>query len=402
MLNESQAVSEAALLNVNWKCGFEIELMAPPLLSREEFARAFATRIGGTCDRIFYPQSELSTRPNQPPFETLTLGFAVRSHENQLVAQFVDDVTLERDLDHNKMGREGWYRVLSPHSHILRLIDIHGSATSSLETVLQPLANLFSSKVEKGPQGLHQVRCASVTLALALPVVACRERACEVISAPLSTGHLRFLEEVVETAKHLNFFVPQESATHIHFEARKFEDIEKFRKLVAVLVVFRSHLRAQAQFNENCTRLGAWPADFLALALGELPTGCTWLDFKSQLSKTSVRKWCDFNILGILFDHLAKPTIEVRIIRTKLNAQWIFQQALFFASLFEKVLNLDDSHWHKVFPTLPLPAVRGGVLQGAWKQVFLHETTKGNSESAQHSSSPFGTAEMFAKLFKYD
>ena len=85
--------------DVQWRVGFEIELLAPRGASRRDLAEALAGLVGGKVQRIFYPQSELSQVPGMQAFENLTLGFDALDDEGELVARCVDDVTILEDLD---------------------------------------------------------------------------------------------------------------------------------------------------------------------------------------------------------------------------------------------------------------------------------------------------------------
>ena len=79
----------ASGVRLPWKTGFEIELLAPPGISREDIAQAVAKRIGGSAGRFFHPQSEPSKVPGHPVFENLTLGFRVLADDGQPYASFV-------------------------------------------------------------------------------------------------------------------------------------------------------------------------------------------------------------------------------------------------------------------------------------------------------------------------
>lgn len=81
---------------LNWQIGVEIELIAPRGLSRETLAQKLCP-ANGSIERFFYPQSEPSKIPNAPIFENLTLGFEVLDSQGNLIAQCVDDLTLQQD-----------------------------------------------------------------------------------------------------------------------------------------------------------------------------------------------------------------------------------------------------------------------------------------------------------------
>ena len=98
--------------DIDWKIGVEIELLAPKGASRETLAKRVAERVGGTVTRIFHPESETSALPGQPVFENLTLGFRVADARGNWVASFVDDLTLQRDLDKRHAPQPGWWPTM--------------------------------------------------------------------------------------------------------------------------------------------------------------------------------------------------------------------------------------------------------------------------------------------------
>lgn len=130
--------------------GVEIELLAPPGRSRHDLALAIATHRGGKIRRIFYPQSEPSKVPGTPVFENLTLGFVVEDAAGNPIAQCVDDLTLQADLNQQCPSRPGWYRIVSDDPRLLRLCTRHADPNAPLRSVLQPMADLFGTEVEHG------------------------------------------------------------------------------------------------------------------------------------------------------------------------------------------------------------------------------------------------------------
>lgn len=128
---------------LNWKVGFELELMAPPGASRRDIAERVAARVGGAATRIFHPESEHSKVPGTPVFENLTLGYRVTDAEGNWVASFVDDLTLQADFHKEAKPRPGWYRIVSDDARFLRLIERQCDPEAPLESVLDPIAELF-------------------------------------------------------------------------------------------------------------------------------------------------------------------------------------------------------------------------------------------------------------------
>ena len=152
--------------------GFEIELMAPPGGSREALARTVAARVGGSVERFFHPQSEPSRVPGTPTFENLTPGFRVRGADGAPHASFVDDIKLQHGLDKQRAASPGWYRIVSDDARLLQLVITQCDPLAPLTQVLEPLAALFCTGVERHPSGMVKVtdaRNASVALAASLP-----------------------------------------------------------------------------------------------------------------------------------------------------------------------------------------------------------------------------------------
>ncbi len=138
-------------LELDWPIGFEIELMAPIGSTREDLAMAIAQDWGGSVQRYFHLQSEFSKVPDTPVFDNLTLGFKVINPEGQWIASFVDDLTLQDDLDRSTKPKPGWYRIVSDDGRLLELICCQSNANNSLSEILEPIARLFDTKVSGGP-----------------------------------------------------------------------------------------------------------------------------------------------------------------------------------------------------------------------------------------------------------
>ena len=105
-----------------WKVGVELELLAPPGLSRLDLAQAYARTIGGRVEPFFHPQSEPSLADGVSVFENLTLGFRVKDLTGQWVASFVDDLTLQRDLNRQAPPLQNWFCIVSDDKRSLNLI----------------------------------------------------------------------------------------------------------------------------------------------------------------------------------------------------------------------------------------------------------------------------------------
>ncbi|WP_414586665.1 amidoligase family protein [Scytonema sp. PCC 10023] len=154
---------DTVMPSLNWKIGFEIELMAPLGLSRQDLAELIASVSNGLVRRVFHPQSEFSQVPGTPLFHNLTLGFEVLNQQGSLIARCVDDLTLVEDLDKTQQPKPGWYRIVSDDTRLLQLITGQADPGDPLTKVLKPIASLFATHLEEGPGGMVRVADSEVS-----------------------------------------------------------------------------------------------------------------------------------------------------------------------------------------------------------------------------------------------
>jgi len=251
-------------LETNWRIGYEVELLAPPGKSRRDLADAIATRNGGCVRRFFHPQSEPSKVVGRPIFHNLTQGFEVLDADGNWLASCVDDLTLQDDLDKSASPKEGWYRVVSDDERLLRLVCAQSDPEADLGDVVQTIAGLFQTDVETGPQGLLKVVDSHGTsVILGAPLPGERERACELVTAPLDSDHEVKLDEYLGIAAELGFSVAAEGATHLHFDADRLQSPITMINLVRILAIYGESLKAYVGTNPRCRRLGTWPPSLL-------------------------------------------------------------------------------------------------------------------------------------------
>lgn len=327
---------ERSPVRLAWKIGVEIELLAPLGRSRLDLAKALAKEFGGSVERFFHPQSEPSQVEGAPVFENLTLGFKVLDADGQLVASCVDDLTLQKDLERKHLPRPNWYRIVSDDSRMMRLIMRQANAADDCRQVLEPLARLFGSSLSVNPDGMVRLSDdTGMSVAIAAPLPGERERPCELVSAPISDNHQQHLERLLKVAKALEFYVPIEGATHIHFDAAPLCSAPALANLVALLGKHGAGLRKLLGCNPNCTRLGDWPAALYDIVGQDDFTELSWEQAKTRLSHVKLTKFCDFNIKNWIEEKVGKQTFEVRILPVWLEAKTIVEAA----ALFEAMLN---------------------------------------------------------------
>ena len=338
------------MFKLNWKIGCEIELLAPKGLSRKDLAESIAKANNGTVRRIFYPQSEPSKVPGKPLFHNLTLGFEVIDRQGNLIAKCVDDLTLQDDLDKSHPSKPGWYRIVSDDIRFLHLITCQAKAEQSKSEVLHPIADLFGTRVEEGVEGMMRVADRTgLPIAIAAPLPGERERPCELISAPIDTNHLEKLEVLLKTARLLNFTVPVEGATHIHFDGLPLCSANVFANLVNVLHTHGGNLKRLVGTNSKCRRLGNWDIALLKLVnesgFRELP----WQEAKTRLAKLELTKYCDFNLKNLIHSVPDKLTFEARIFPVWLDSEPIIEAA----ALCSAILRYAMSEF-QILPVAPL------------------------------------------------
>lgn len=319
---------------IKWKTGFEIELAAPRGRTRKDLADVLALQSGGTVQRIFHPQLEPSKVPGRPTFENLTPGFRLVDTSGQWVASFVDDLTLQADFAKQTPSRPGWYRIIADEARLLRLVIRHCDPASSIDKVLDPLAALFGTRVLAHDSGMYRVvDDRGVSVAICAPLPGERERPCEIVTAPISSGHYEKLSQLLDEANAQDFAIPVEGATHIHFDASPLCSAPAIAKLVSIFEKFSAELKSLIEVNRQCVRLGAWP-DALRDATGSKKfQALNWPEAKQVLSKLELSKFCDFNLLNIATGNGQKHTFEIRILPSTMDSNRIVEATALFEGL---------------------------------------------------------------------
>jgi hypothetical protein len=318
----------------NWKTGFEIELVAPPGSSRRDLAERIAARHGGTVRRFFHRQQEPSEVPGTPTFENLTVGLEALDRAARPLARFVDDVTLQADLDRTAPSKPGWYRILTDDARLVRLLVRQCDPDASREAVLAPIARLFGTALAHEDAGMVKVSDdGGASIAIAAPLPGERERACEIITPPLGAERDEVLGMLLATAREAGFRLPREGATHIHFDAGSLADAGVIATLVAVLSRHGAALKRLVGTNPNCIRVGTWPKELHTLLASPGFAALDWPAARKALARVGLKKYCDFNLANIATASSAKHTFEVRVLPASLDAAFIADAADLYAAL---------------------------------------------------------------------
>ncbi|WP_413744041.1 amidoligase family protein [Synechococcus sp. MIT S9451] len=310
------------------RIGFEVELIAPKGLSRRNLADAIARLHNGEVIRFFHAQAEPIKLPDTPIFENLTLGFKVIGPGQKLIALCVDDLTLQSDLDKSAASKEGWYRIVSDDARFLELVVCQCDAELPIKQVLTKLAHLYRTDLQVDRSGMCRVVDQSNhSIAIAAPLPGERERACELVTAPIKSDHHQQLSEFLCLAKDLAYTIPVEGATHLHFEALSFHSAQIIKNIVNLFDDHDQLLRRLFKTNIHCTRLGQWPQSLFNLVAQPSFTLLAWPEAKRQLQELPITKYCNYNLANIIHEIKEKPTFEVRILPSSLEALDIINAA---------------------------------------------------------------------------
>lgn len=317
------------------RIGFELELMAPPGLSRRSLADDLAARHGGTVHPVWHHDSEPSLVPGLGRFLHLTQGFEVRRSDGSLLCTLVDDVTLIAGLDPRAPARPGWHRILSDEPRLLRLLAAHTDPAAPLSTALDAAATLWHSKVDRFGDIRRLDDPAGATVALAAPLGGERERPCEIVTPPLDHDHHQRLEELLEPARTLGFTIPAEAAVHLHLDGAPFRTPAALANVVRLFAWWRDPLRELLQTNPRCRRLAPLPTT-LVTAAAATPT---WDDLARAAAEGALTKFYDVNLTQLLRPHPVRDTIEIRILPGAITADPIVHRAALVELLLERCLD---------------------------------------------------------------
>jgi Putative amidoligase enzyme len=335
------------------RIGFEVELLAPAGVTREDLAQVLAAAAGGVVRRVFQADSEPSLVPGMGHFLTLGTGFEVDGPEGELRCRLVDDLTIRAGLDPRARSSAGWYRILSDDHRMLRLVHRVADPEAGLGDVLSPLADLFGTRPQHLSGAVRVNDEGGATVAIAAPLAGERERPCEVITPPVTQHHQQRLDELLAPARELGFTVPAEAAVHLHFDGARFRSVAAFRSLVSLFARRREELWTALGTNPRCSRLSPLPERLVRLVEDPATQNWSWQRLAQEAATTGLTKFFDINLTALLHPAPVRDTVEVRILPGSIDAGEITARAV----LVERLLDRCASGLPLPGPRVPLAAV---------------------------------------------
>jgi hypothetical protein len=335
------------------RTGFEIELMAPPGLSRRTLADDLAARCGGQVRPVWHHDSEPSLVPGLGRFLHLTQGFEVRRADGRLVCTLVDDVTLLDGLDPRApappgpgfsapsvgpgvgSSTVGWFRILSDDARLLALLAAHSDPGGVLANALDDTAKLWGTTVQAVEDVYRLDDPAGITIALAAPAGGERERPCEIVTPPLTGDHGAALEKLLGPARELGFTVPLEAAVHLHLDGAPFRRPHALANVVRLFADWREPLRGLLQTNPNCRRLAPLPAPLVDAVRG----APTYDELVRAAAAGELSKFFDVNLTQLLKAKPLRNTLEVRILPGAIDTADIMNRAGLLELLLDACMN---------------------------------------------------------------
>ncbi|MEU4237018.1 amidoligase family protein [Actinoplanes sp. NPDC026619] len=330
------------------RIGFEIELMAPRGRSRRSLAYDLAGRHGGRIRPIWHQDSEPSLVPGLGRFLHLTQGFAVTRADGSPMCDLVDDITLLDGLEPRTAPPPGWYRVLSDDPRLMSLLREQCDAGAPLRHVLDPVAALWGVETEEIGDVVRLDDRTGVTVALAVPQGAERERPCEIVTPPLSENHHDALEELLEPARDLGFTIPQEAAVHLHVDGAPFREPQALANVIRLFAHWREPLRELLRTNPACRRLAPLPDELVAAA--DEPT---FEGLRKAAHAGELTKYFDVNLTQLFARKPIRDTVEIRILPGAIDAGEIVNRAALIELLLDRCLDPEP------FPAAPAGGVSG-------------------------------------------
>jgi hypothetical protein len=318
------------------RVGVEIELLTPRGTTRADLAGAVAGRVGGRVVPVFHRDSEPSAVPGMSSFRHLTRGFAVLDGDGAELCSVVDDITIVAGLDVRAPALPGWHRIVTDDPRLLNLLAEVCDPSASVAEVLDPVARLFGTTVQRADGGIHKVVDRDgASVAMAAPLPGERHRPAEIVTAPLVSGHAEALERLLAPARELGCTIPVEAAVHLHFDAAPYRTPTAMANLVELFAAWRPAIWRLLATNPACRRLAPPPPALVELC-GALRGLDGWAQVASVLAGVELSKYSDLNLTALVTAPPVKDTVEVRVLPGADTAGAIMCRARIVEGLLER------------------------------------------------------------------
>ncbi len=296
------------------RVGLELELIAPPGLTRFDFAERLARQVKGQLRyRLHYTgEGHLdSGRPNC----ALSLAARVLDADGRWLVDVVDDVTIgvKPSRASTWVGRTDDVRLA-----LLAEAVSESEEPNPLKVLRQFARRTATTWVSEG----------TLADAVGHPLVvldrsdAARHRVCEVVTRPLVAAERdRVVTQILAVARALKFRVPEAAAMHAHFDARAFRRVEPLRQLITRFSERREAIWRALQPNRRCTKLGPLPELVQRVAREATQVDLSFEAFSAALVMAGATKYCDLNLLGVIERRPRHPTLELRCLPVDFSAE---------------------------------------------------------------------------------
>lgn len=296
------------------RVGVEIELLAPPGVTRREVAGAIADEVGGSRRSVFAFGTEPARKGPNKVLHHLSRGMEVATGDGTRVCQVVDDLTIRDGLT-SELSSDGDYRIVADDKRLLHLIKAQANPDAVLAEVLDPVAVLFGQPVHDLAEGKRfAILVERMSVASALLQLADRQRVCEIVTAVIDRDHREALDRLLGPARDIGCTVPTEAAVHVHFDAEPFRRADRFAGLVELFEGRREELRERFGTNLSCRHLGPLPEPLVKLVRTPGFRSRPWSEVEELTRKMGFNKFIDLNLRNLRFRIPDKDTVEVRLL----------------------------------------------------------------------------------------
>ena len=335
------------------KCGYELELLAPIGETRHSIASHLAQYYSCQPVPIFHRESDY--RPHHihsASFYCLTRGFYLE-RPSGFWLKVVNDMTISNQINLDNDEETDWYHLLADDIRLVDLIISHCDPGAGPKEILDPIASLFRTSVEKNGSLYQVAGPRSSLVCFAHHLFKDRNRICEIVTAPITTLHREILLDLTTKVQEKGCIIPTEAAFHIHYDATDFCSPALLLRLIRYFHVWSQTIKRIVPPNPHCRRLGAYADDVVNYAFARSNEDKPWEEVVASLKSAGATKFCDFNFVNILNGHPTKMTFEVRITPMTFNVDALVAATDFFHQFLQSVKNTNHDYDQAIFPGEP-------------------------------------------------